>query len=416
MNPEPHIATRKTIDWHEVRNEFPILSQTVNGYPLVYLDNAATSQKPERVISALKDYYAGYNSNIHRGVHFLASKATEAFENARSQTASLIGAEDKGEVIFTSGTTDGINLVASSWGRASLRAGDEILISGMEHHSNIVPWQLIAQQTGAIIKVIPVNEDGTLSREEFGNLLSERSRLLALTHLSNALGTINPVKEMAAAAHEVGAKVLVDAAQSAPHLPIDVKDLGCDFLVFSGHKMCGPTGTGVLYGRRELLEAMPPYKGGGEMIAEVRFEGSTWNELPWKFEAGTPNIGGAIALGEAVSYLRELGMEAIAAREHELHGYQEECLRRIPGLRFLGEASEKGSLSSFLVDSVHPFDLGSLLDQMGIAVRTGHHCTQPLMQRFGIPGTVRASLSFYNTREDIDRFIVALEKALKMLK
>jgi cysteine desulfurase/selenocysteine lyase len=416
MNPEQDITTGKAINWEKVRKDFPILQQQVNGHPLVYLDNAATAQKPKRVITALEAYYSGYNSNIHRGVHYLASKATEAFEGARNRIAEFIGTNDPGEIIFTSGTTEGINLVASSWGRASLRAGDEILLSGMEHHSNIVPWQLLAEQTGATIKVIPVSQDGSLPMDSFRSLLSERCKVLAITQLSNALGTVNPVKEMVKEAHAAGAVVLVDAAQSAPHLLLDVKDLECDFLVFSGHKLCGPTGTGVLYGRRQLLESMPPYKGGGEMIAEVTFNGSTWNELPWKFEAGTPNIGGVIALGEAVAYLQDLGMEEIAAREHELHLYQEERLRGFSGLRILGEAPVKGSLSSFVVDSVHPFDIGSLLDQMGIAVRTGHHCTQPLMRQFGIPGTVRSSLSFYNTREDVDRFITALGKALKMLR
>lgn len=416
MNPERDIAIEGSVDWAGIRKDFPILQQQVNGHPLVYLDNAATSQKPIQVISAIEKYYSSYNSNIHRGVHYLASKATEAFEQARKTLAAFIGAEDTGEVIFTSGTTEGINLVASSWGRANLRSGDEILISGMEHHSNIVPWQLVAAQTGAVLKVIPVNDNGSLDMEAFGDLLTERTKVLAVTQLSNALGTINPVKEMIRAAHKAGALVLLDAAQSAPHLVVDVKELDCDFLVFSGHKMCGPTGTGVLYGRRNLLESMPPYKGGGEMIAEVRFEGSTWNELPWKFEAGTPNIAGAIALGEAAQYLKSIGMEAVAVREHELHAYQEARLRDIAGIRIIGEAEQKGSLTSFLADGIHPFDLGSLLDQMGIAVRTGHHCAQPLMQRFGIPGTVRASLAFYNTREDIDRFIAALQKAITMLK
>lgn len=399
-----------------IRKDFPILGREVHGQALVYLDNAATSQKPNQVTAAITEYYQHYNSNIHRGVHYLATLATTAYEESRQKVADFIGAARKEEVIFTSGTTDSINLAAHCLSRGLLKPGDEVLISAMEHHSNIVPWQMACESSGAVLKVIPMHDSGELDMDAFAQLLSERTKVLALVHVSNSLGTINPVREMITMAHNAGALVLLDGAQGAVHLKVNVQELDCDFYAFSGHKICGPTGIGVLYGKESLLDQLPPYRGGGEMIESVTFEKTTYNGLPYKFEAGTPNIEGGIVLGVAVDYLKAIGHEAMSSYESELLNYQEEQLRSIDGLKIYGEAKHKVSLTSFLVDGIHPYDLGSLLDQMGIAVRTGHHCTQPVMDRFGIPGTVRSSLAFYNTREDVDKLIEGLNKALRMLR
>lgn len=405
-----------TLDVAAIRSQFPVLHQEVNGKPLVYFDNAATTQKPSRVIQALTDYYEQYNANIHRGLHSLAERATAAYEDTRNAIQDFINARESAEIIFTRGTTEGINLVANAWGRANLKVGDEILLSGMEHHSNIVPWQMVAQATGAVVKVINVLPNGALDMESFSQQLSERTKLVAVMHVSNALGTVNPVRELVAAAHAVGARTLIDAAQSTSHLTVDVQDLDTDFLVFSSHKLYGPTGVGVLYGKREVLDAMPPYQGGGEMIKEVRFSGTTYNELPYKFEAGTPNIADTVALLEAVRFVNELGKENIAAHEDMLLEYGTAALSEIDGLRLIGTAPEKVSILSFLIEGVHPQDLGILLDTYGIAVRTGHHCAQPLMDHFNIPGTVRASFSVYNTIEEINALVTGLKKAVKMLK
>lgn len=399
----------------EIRKEFPILEQKVNGKPLVYLDNGATAQKPFAVINAVNEYYKEYNSNIHRGVHHLSQLATNRYEDSRNILQNFINAKHNHEVIFTTGTTGGINLVASSFGKAFLNQGDEVLISAMEHHSNIVPWQMICEDKGAVLKVIPINEKGELIYEQFLKLLSAKTKIVSVTHISNTLGTINPVKDMITVAHKVGAKVLIDAAQSVPHCQIDVQDLDCDFLVFSGHKMFGPTGVGVLYGKEEILNAMPPYQGGGDMIKEVTFEKTTYNCLPHKFEAGTPNIAGGIATAEAVNFMNKVGFAFIQRQERELLEYATQQMLMIDGLRIIGTAKNKASVISFLVDGTHPFDVGTLLDQMGIAVRTGHHCTQPLMDFFEIPGTIRASFAFYNTKGEVDRFITALKKTVKML-
>lgn len=405
-----------SVDLDKIRTEFPIREQTVHGSPLVYLDNAATSQKPQFVIDEISRYYTTYNANIHRGAHYLASVATSAYEESRSFIANFIGAEKNHEIIFTSGTTAAINLVAHSLGKAVLKPGDEILISAMEHHSNIVPWQLACEYFGAALRVIPMSEKGELNLEAYESLLSEKTKIVAFVHVSNSLGTVNPAKQMISMAKKVGAYVLVDGAQSVPHMNIDVQELGCDFFVFSGHKTCGPTGIGVLYGKEAILEMMPPYQSGGEMIESVSFEKTTFNSLPFKFEAGTPHIEGGIVLGKALKYMSELGMDAIAHHEHELHQYQEQQLKEIEGLRIIGNAEQKASLSSFILNGIHPYDLGALLDQMGVAVRTGHHCTQPVMDFFGIPGTVRSSIAFYNSKADIDQFISSLKKAVSMLR
>lgn len=399
----------------EIREQFPILSRSVKNKPLVYFDNAATSQKPQCVIDALSDYYSNYNANIHRGIHTLAEEATMAYEATRRAVQEFIGATAVEEIIFTRGTTEGINLVAYTWGRQNIAAGDEIIISGMEHHSNIVPWQILCQEKQAVLKVIPVTEEGELSVETYRSLLTEKTKLVAVVQVSNALGTVNPVKEMIEAAHLVGAKVLVDGAQSIVHLDIDVQALDCDFFAFSGHKLYAPTGIGVLYGKKELLESMPVFQGGGEMIKEVTFEQTTYNELPYKYEAGTPNIADTIALKTALDFVKSIGKDQIRTHENELLSYATAELEKIPGLRIIGQAKEKVSLVSFVIENIHPQDIGTLLDNMGIAVRTGHHCTQPLMKRFGIPGTVRASFALYNTREEIDVFIAALLKTIKML-
>lgn len=399
----------------ELRQQFPVLGRTVKDKPLVYFDNAATSQKPQCVIDALTHYYSHYNANIHRGIHTLAEEATMAYEATRFAVQNFIGAASAEEVIFTRGTTEAINLVAYTWGRQHIAAGDEVIISGMEHHSNIVSWQIICEEKKAILKVIPVLDNGELDMDAFNRLLSDKVKLVAVVQVSNALGTVNPVKEIIKAAHLVGAKVLVDGAQSAVHLDIDVQDLDCDFFAFSGHKVYGPTGVGVLYGKRNLLEEMPVFQGGGEMIKEVTFEKTTYNDLPYKYEAGTPNIADTIALKAALDFIAGIGKDQIRKHEHELLGYATTQLQLIPGVKIIGEAKNKVSLVSFVVDGVHPQDIGVLLDNMGIAVRTGHHCTQPLMKRFGIPGTVRASFALYNQMEEIDTLIAGLRKTIKML-
>lgn len=403
-------------DLNEIRKVFPILSREVNGRALVYLDNGATAQKPNVVIKSIDEYYSLYNSNIHRGVHHLSQLATNKYEDSRNTLQQFINARHNHEVIFTTGTTGGINLVASSFGRKYLNKDDEVLISAMEHHSNIVPWQMICEERGAQLKVIPINEKGELIYEEFLQLLSNKTRLLAITHISNTLGTINPVKEMIDEAHKIGAKVLVDAAQSVPHMAIDVQELNCDFLTFSGHKMFGPTGVGILYGKEEILNNMPPYQGGGDMIKEVTFEKTIYNCLPHKFEAGTPNIAGGIGLAAAVEFIQEIGYDFIEKQEVELLNYATEKLEQINGLRIIGTAKNKASVISFLVEGTHPFDVGTLLDQMGVAVRTGHHCTQPLMDFYEIPGTIRASFAFYNSKEEVDVLVTSLEKAIMMLR
>lgn len=410
------VATEsKTFDIEAIRRQFPTLRREVYGKPLIYFDNGATSQKPQIVIDTINNYYTSENANIHRGVHYLSQKATDAYEEARRIVQQFIHAGYDHEVIFTKGTTDGINLVAFCFGEL-LESGDEIIISGMEHHSNIVPWQLLRERKGLILKVIPVLDNGELDMDAFDSLLTEKTKLVAVTHISNTLGTINPVKTIIDKAHAVGAKVLIDGAQSIQHMPINVQELDCDFYVFSSHKVFGPTGTGILYGKEAILNDMPPYQGGGDMIAKVTFEKTTYNELPFKFEAGTPHIIGGIATGTALQFLSGLNAEAIHRHEAGLLDFAQERLLEIDGLRIIGTAKEKTSVVSFFVDGLHPFDIGTLLDKQGIAVRTGHHCTQPLMDRFGIPGTVRASFAFYNTKEEIEIFINALNRSIGMLK
>lgn len=398
-----------------IRQQFPILGRMVKDRPLIYLDNAATSQKPQCVIDALSHYYSHYNANIHRGIHTLAEEATMAYEATRIAVQEFIGAAAAEEIIFTRGTTEAINLVAYTWGRQHIAEGDEVIISGMEHHSNIVPWQILCEEKKAVLKIIPVKDNGELDLHAYHALLSNKTKLVAVVQVSNSLGTVNPVKDLIAAAHKVGAKVLIDGAQSAVHLDIDVQDMDCDFFAFSGHKVYGPTGVGVLYGKKNLLEQMPVFQGGGEMIKEVTFEKTTYNELPYKYEAGTPNIADTIALKAALDFIKAIGKDQIREHEAELLAYATEQLHAIPGLTIIGNAHDKVSLVSFVVDGVHPQDIGVLLDNMGIAVRTGHHCTQPLMKRFGIPGTVRASFALYNQKEEIDALVTALNKAIKML-
>ncbi|MEH6801144.1 MAG: cysteine desulfurase [Halopseudomonas sabulinigri] len=404
-----------TFDAERVRADFPILNQEVNGHPLVYLDNAATTQKPRAVIQAIVDYYEHDNSNVHRGAHALADRATEKFEGARVKVASFINAPQSRQVIWTRGTTEGINLVASSWGRSNLKTDDRILVSAMEHHSNIVPWQLIAEEKGASVEPIPVLEDGSIDLDAFAAMLDERVRIVACGHVSNALGTINPVQDVVRMAHAVGALVLIDGAQAVGHWAVDVQALDCDFYVFSSHKLFGPTGLGVLYGKESLLDAMPPYQGGGEMIESVSFAGTTFNQLPYKFEAGTPDIAGVIGLGAAVEYLQSMDRAGAAAHEAALLSYAEERAKATPDIRIVGTAQQKTSVMSFLLEGAHPNDVGLLLDQQGVAVRTGNHCAQPIMEQFGISGTVRASFSFYNTRADVDRLFEALDKARQFL-
>ncbi|MET0635681.1 MAG: cysteine desulfurase [Chitinophagaceae bacterium] len=399
----------------EIRKQFPVLQREVKGRPLIYLDNAATTQKPQVVIDALVNYYTGYNANIHRGIHTLAEEATAAFEATRDTAKAFINAPSREEVIFTSGTTDGINLVASTWGRANIGEGDEIIVTGMEHHSNIVPWQLLCLEKKAVLKVIPVSESGELELDVYESLLGPRTKMVSLVHVSNALGTVNPVKQIIAMAHKAGAVTLVDGAQSSVHLDIDVQDMDCDFFVMSAHKLYGPTGVGILYGKRAILEAMPVYRGGGEMIKEVTFEKTTYNELPYKFEAGTPNIADVIAFKAAMDFVKEVGKEKVAMHEQELVEYATAKLEALPGLKIVGRGSHKASVVSFVIDQVHPADIGVLLDNQGIAVRTGNHCAQPLMDRYCIPGTVRASFAMYNTFEEVDQLVAALQKAIKML-
>lgn len=398
-----------------IREEFPALRQQIYGKNLIYFDNGATSQKPQIVLDAINKFYSKENANIHRGVHFMSQKATTEYEESRKRIQKYINAKKSEEIIFTKGTTDGINLVAYSFGEL-LQAGDEIIISAMEHHSNIVPWQMLCIRKGLSLRVAPINKKGELLMDEYEKLLSKKTKLVAITHISNTLGTVNPVKEIIEKAHAFGAKVLVDGAQSIQHMNIDVKDLNCDFYVFSSHKVFGPTGIGVLYGKEELLDRMPPYQGGGDMISRVTFERTTYNELPFKFEAGTPHIAGGICLGTAFQFLESLNMEAAEKHERELAKYAEDLLDTFEGLHIIGEAKNKTSVVSFSVDGLHPFDIGTLLDKQGIAVRTGHHCTQPLMDFYKIPGTVRASFAFYNTKQEIDTFVEALEKSISMLK
>ncbi len=397
-----------------IRSHFPILQQSVNGKPLVYLDNAATSQKPLSVIKAIEKYYSEYNSNIHRGAHRLAQLATDAYENSRAKIARHLNAETR-EINFVRGTTEAVNLVANTYGRKHVNLGDEIIVTEMEHHSNIVPWQMLCEEKGAKLKVVPVLDDGTLDIEAFEKLISERTKIVSVVYVSNSLGTINPVKHIIEKAHESGSVVFVDGAQALPHMRVNVRELDCDFLGFSGHKVFGPTGIGVLFGKQHLLEAMPPYMGGGEMIKTVSFSGTTFNDLPYKFEAGTPNIEAGIVLGEAIDYMNEIGLENIAAEEQKLLHYATEKLSEIEGLRIVGTAPEKSSVVSFLVGDIHPFDIGVLLNESGIAIRTGHHCCQPLMERFGIEGTCRASFAFYNTFEEVDILTEAVKKAAKIL-
>lgn len=400
----------------QVRKDFPILDQQVNGAPLVYFDNAATTQKPQVVIDALNQYYTQDNANIHRGLHTLAERATTGYELTRTKLKDFLNAPSTDQIIFTAGVTAGINLVAQTFGRANFSKGDVILVSNLEHHSNIVPWQMVAQETGAEVQVIPVDEIGVLDMEAYGQLLtSNRVKLVAVNHVSNAIGTINPIKQMIDMAHHVGAKVLIDGAQSVAHFDIDVQTLDMDFFVFSAHKLFGPTGVGVLYGKREILESMPPYQGGGEMIKEVSFSGTTYNELPYKFEAGTPNIADVYAFGFALDYLKSLPADAVWEQEKALLDYASEQLAQIDGLRIVGQAPEKIAVVSFVIDGVHPQDIGVLLDKFGVAIRTGHHCAQPLMARYDIVGTCRASFAFYNTKEEIDLFVKALKRCLMML-
>lgn len=409
-------AESKPYDVQAIRANFPILKRKMRGNPMVFLDSAASSQKPQAVLDAMDYYYQHQHANVHRGVYQLSQEATDAYERARHLVQGFINAPSEKEVLFVRGTTEGINLVASSFGRKFFKEGDEVIVSAMEHHSNIVPWQLICEQTGAKLKVIPVNDRGELVMEEYAKLLSEKTKLVAVVHVSNTLGTINPVEQLIELAHAKGIPVLLDGAQAIPHLKIDVQALDVDFYAFSGHKMFGPTGIGVLYGKEKWLNAMPPYQGGGEMIETVSFAGTTFNELPHKFEAGTPDIAGTIGLGAAVEYMQQIGHEFIARHEHNLLVYGMEQLKTIEGIRFIGTAENKASVISFLLEGAHPYDVGTLLDQMGVAVRTGHHCTQPLMDRFGIPGTVRASFAIYNTKEDVDRLVDAVRRAAKMLR
>lgn len=402
------------LDIQKIRADFPILSEKVNGKPLIYFDNGATSQKPQVVIDAEAKYYQEINANIHRGVHTLSQLATDAYEISRVKLQHHINAKFSHEVLFTSGTTHGINLVANGFA-SILKPGDEVLVSSLEHHSNIVPWQMLCEKTGAVLKVIPINEEGELIISEYESLLSEKTKIVTVNHISNALGVINPVKKMIAKAHAVGAAVLIDGAQAVPHLKPDVQDLDCDFYAFSGHKMCGPTGTGILYGKEAWLNKLPPYQGGGEMIKEVTFEKTTYADLPHKFEAGTPNIAGGIVLGTAVDYMNEVGFGNIQLQEKKLLEHATKRLLEIEGLRIYGNGKNKASVVSFNIDGIHPYDIGSIIDKLGIAVRTGHHCAQPIMNFFCIPGTIRASFSFYNTKEEIDVMVEAVKKAKTML-
>ncbi len=407
MSPAPAIA------W--CRHNFPLLRQLVNGKPLVYLDNAATSQKPQAVIDAMIQYYENENSNIHRGVHTLSERATQAYEAVRGKVAQFMNAGHTREIIFVRGTTEAINLVAGSYGRSAVSEGDEVLISTLEHHSNIVPWQILCQEKKATLRVVPINDAGEILVDEYEHMLSERTKLVGLVHVSNALGTVNPIKKMVAMAHDRGIPVLVDGAQAVPHMKVDVRDFDCDFYAFSAHKMFGPTGVGILYGKTHLLEGMPPYQSGGDMIRSVTFEKTTYNDLPHKFEAGTPNIGGGIGLGAAIDYVNQIDLNAVAAFESDLLRYAEDAITEIPGVHIIGTAREKASVLSFVIDGIHPHDIGTILDHEGIAIRTGHHCAQPVMIRFGIQATARASFAFYNTKEEIDALVKGVRKVIEVL-
>jgi cysteine desulfurase / selenocysteine lyase len=408
--PAPVRGATNGIDIEGIRADFPILQQTIHGKPLVYLDNAATSQKPRAVIDAITRYYECSNANIHRGVHFLSERATEDYEAARRTAQHFLNAAHAREIIFVRGATEAINLVAQTYGRAHVHSGDEVLITAMEHHSNIVPWQILCDEKGAKLRVAPINDQGELLLDEFANLIGPKTKLVAVTHVSNALGSINPLRQMIEFAHSRSVPVLVDGAQAVPHMAVDVQALDCDFYAFSGHKVYGPTGVGVLYGKSALLEAMPPYQGGGDMISSVTFEKTTYNKLPYKFEAGTPDIAGVIGLGAALTYVNEIGIDKIAAHEHELLVYATEKVSAIPGVQLIGTAKEKAGVLSFVIEGVHPHDIGTILDQEGIAIRTGHHCSQPVMERFGIPATARASFAVYNTLEEVDALVRGIGK------
>jgi len=407
-------AAHTLFDVAHRREDFPILKQTIHGRPLVYLDNAATSQKPQSVIDAESRYYATLNANVHRGIHDLSQRATDAFEAARDKVRRFINAADAKEVVFTRGTTEAINLVAQSYGRSRFKPGDEILVTEMEHHSNIVPWQLLCEQTGAVLRVAPIDDTGALRMDAFEALVNARTRLVAVAHVSNALGTINPVRRLVELAHAAGAPVLIDGAQAAPHIEVDVRALDCDFYAFSGHKLYGPTGIGVLYGKAALFDAMPPYQGGGDMISRVTFEKTSYNALPYKFEAGTPNIAGTIGLGAAIDYVEAIGLDAIAAHEHDLLDYATRRARELPGLTLIGTAKDKAGILAFTLEGIHPHEIGTVLDHEGIAIRTGHHCAMPVMDRFGVPATARASFALYNTRDDVDALIEGLTKVQHM--
>ena len=408
-----HQIATCAVDWHAVREDFPILREQAHGHPLIYFDNAATSQKPRAVVDALRHYYEHENANVHRGLHELSSRATEAYEQARQRVATYLGAASAEEIVFTRGTTESINLVAQTWGGKFVGAGDVILLTEMEHHSNLVPWQLLAERTGARLRFVPVLDDGTLDLEQLPSLLTNEVKIFAFTHISNSLGTINPVSELCEKAHAVGALTLVDAAQSVGHLPIDVQELGCDFLAFSGHKMCGPTGIGGLYGRAEVLDSTPPWHGGGEMIVTVTLEKSAFKKAPHRFEAGTPNIAGAIGLAAAIDYIEQIGRPAIFEHDSDLANYATQRLSELPGMRVFGPTAQRGALVGFVMDAAHPHDLTTFADQYGLALRGGHHCNQPLMRRFGVSGTTRASFYFYNTTEEIDRMIEILRDAVR---
>jgi cysteine desulfurase/selenocysteine lyase len=408
-----HQVSKRPIDWNAVREDFPILDQQVHGHPLIYFDNAATTQKPRAVVEALRSYYEHDNANVHRGLHELSSRATEAYESARQRVATYLGAASADEIVFTRGTTESINLVAQAWGGRFLGAGDVILLTEMEHHSNLVPWQLLAERIGASLRFVPVRDDGTLALEELGQLLTPEVKLFAFTHVSNSLGTINPVTELCRKAREIGAVTMVDGAQSAGHLPVDVQELGCDFLAFSGHKMGAPTGIGALYGRAEILNAMPPWHGGGEMIVSVTLEKSSFKKAPHRFEAGTPNIAGAIGLAAAIEYIEQIGRSAIFEHDAQLTSYALERFAELPGVRVLGPSGQRGAIVGFVMEAAHPHDLTTFADRQGLALRGGHHCNQPLMRRFGLPGTTRASFYFYNTTAEIDRMIDILGAAAR---
>jgi cysteine desulfurase/selenocysteine lyase len=410
IHPSTREASAPAFDVRRIREDFPILRQKVHGKPLIYLDNAATSQKPKVVLDTMQDFYSQDCSNVHRGVHLMSERATKAYEDTRTKVQRFLNAGESREIIFVRGTTEAINLVAQTYGRRHVQAGDEVLITAMEHHSNIVPWQMLCEEKGARLRVAPINDRGELILEEFEKLLGPRTRLVAVAHVSNALGTINPVRQIVQMAHRWNVPVLLDGAQAAPHLKVDVRELDCDFYALSGHKLFGPTGIGVLYGKASLLEAMPPYQGGGDMISSVTFEKTAYNTIPFKFEAGTPNIAGTIGLGAAIDYLNQIGLENIASYEHALLTYATEAIGQIPGVRLIGTAREKACVLSFVVEGVHPHDVGTVLDREGIAIRTGHHCAQPVMERFGVPATARASLAFYNTKQEINALAAGIQR------